>query len=971
MLKICRKGVARAAASMRLSALAWLFTLLWMTAISAVEITESQPSGVGQTAATLRVLVGPVVQAGTVHFVYGPAFDDLGNSTASRVLNASSSDTLVSVFVSGLQCGSNYFYAAKVNADGVETASSIYEFSTNPCINSLAALELLPAENINENAARISGAIDLDKEYQSVSYYFKYGETTAYGLLSDSRLINAKLTSRRVMSQDLFNLTCATQYHYQMIADFVEKDTGLESSLQSEDLTFTTLDCQSLKILSSSLVSQGTDLITVTAAVDTQGLETEVYFQYGEARDALLQKTESYFLNYGSVTATIKNLDCGTVYYFNVVASNTLGQASSEAKQSATMPCSLPPTAITQDVSEITSDGAIIRANVFPNESPTEIYFEYGKTLAFESQSSTATIVGGFTGQIVQETLSALECATLYYFRILARNENGLSTGESQSFVTADCESQNQPPITQPPEAEDTILRVFSGATHSFAIGPGGTAISWGENRDSQLGGLSSNIRVVDGIENLQNQLLLNIADAAGGDDHSLILFKNGSVQAFGSNLHGQLGVASDINNISNPMVVRYENQAELASIVDVSAGGFHSTAVRDDGVVLVWGRNTKGQLANNTIGSSTAALEVEGISEVIAVEAGKEFVVALLQSKILMSWGANESGQLGNGSFDSQAFPVVVNVVVGAVSHAAGAKHVLAVHENGSVYAWGNNERGQLGQGDLQNLNEASPVVMPDGEPLGNVVKVVAGANHSVALLDDGTLMAWGSNVNGQLGTGDEGNRLYPGPVLNGSANSGAESQLLTGIVDIAAGDNFTIAVSEKGSIYGWGENLQGQVNGRVTGSRVGLINLTNASNSVISLLTPRLVANINRLEIRQGGAARIGIRLSADPQNVVEVNALINSSDAFVIDGESSLRFDSSNWYQDQFINVQASTGAQDGDGSLVLTTNGYTSLNIELSTESDSQLKPLQQVAGAIAPEFLLLLLFFLLPQFLGRM
>ena len=85
-----------------------------------------------------------------------------------------------------------------------------------------------------------------------------------------------------------------------------------------------------------------------------------------------------------------------------------------------------------------------------------------------------------------------------------------------------------------------------------------------------------------------------------------------------------------------------------------------------------------------------------------------------------------------------------------GVVAIAAGAEHSLALLNNGTVMAWGNNEQGELGNGTTTNT--AVPVAVTG---LSHVVAIAAGGYHSLALLENGTVMAWGENEYGQLGNG------------------------------------------------------------------------------------------------------------------------------------------------------------------------------------------------------------------------
>ncbi|MBW7927619.1 MAG: RCC1 repeat-containing protein, partial [Fimbriimonadaceae bacterium] len=81
-----------------------------------------------------------------------------------------------------------------------------------------------------------------------------------------------------------------------------------------------------------------------------------------------------------------------------------------------------------------------------------------------------------------------------------------------------------------------------------------------------------------------------------------------------------------------------------------------------------------------------------------------------------------------------------------------------MAVLGNGTVVAWGSNSRGQLGDGTTSDRNVPAPV-----PGLDNVVAVAGGMFHSLALRADGTVWAWGANESGQLGDGTTQDRTTP----------------------------------------------------------------------------------------------------------------------------------------------------------------------------------------------------------------
>ncbi|CAA9284795.1 MAG: BNR repeat domain protein [uncultured Chloroflexi bacterium] len=133
-----------------------------------------------------------------------------------------------------------------------------------------------------------------------------------------------------------------------------------------------------------------------------------------------------------------------------------------------------------------------------------------------------------------------------------------------------------------------------------------------------------------------------------------------------------------------------------------------------------------------------------------------------------------------------------------GAVGVAAGENHTLALMADGSVRAWGHNHFGQVGDGTPDDFNHEYAFEPVPVQGLSGVVAVAAGENHSLAVRSDGSLWAWGSNATCQLGNGTcGGNRRAPAAVPG-----------LAGVRAAAGGWKHTLAVTADGGLWGWGYN-------------------------------------------------------------------------------------------------------------------------------------------------------------------
>jgi len=231
------------------------------------------------------------------------------------------------------------------------------------------------------------------------------------------------------------------------------------------------------------------------------------------------------------------------------------------------------------------------------------------------------------------------------------------------------------------------------------------------------------------------------------------------------------------------------------------------------------FGANGYGQLGNGTAtNSSIPVIVAETFS---AVSIGGAHSIGLKSDGTVWSWGNNASGQLGNETQDAKTSPIQVTTpdgISGFTAIAAGVNHTLALDNLGNVWAWGLNSSGQLGNNSLNNQNIPVRVLSSDGvTPFGGVLAIAAGGAFSLALKSDGTVWAWGSNSKGQLGDTTQVTRLTPVPVLSADAVTP-----LSGITAIAAGGSHALAIDGGTTMYAWGYNELGQLGDGTTISRL-----------------------------------------------------------------------------------------------------------------------------------------------------
>jgi alpha-tubulin suppressor-like RCC1 family protein len=316
------------------------------------------------------------------------------------------------------------------------------------------------------------------------------------------------------------------------------------------------------------------------------------------------------------------------------------------------------------------------------------------------------------------------------------------------------------------------------------------------------------------------------IANYYGGSGNDLVLeWAAARPVAWGRNSSGQLGTG-DVLQRSIATDIASGGVLAGKRVTALAAGASHSLALCADGTLAAWGSNGSGRLGNGSTTSSSLPVAVSRSGAfagktVVSIAAGGMHSLALCSDGTVFAWGNNFYGQLGNGSPASSNLPVAVTttgVLAGkfVTAIAAGNQHSLALCSDGTVVSWGNNSSGQLGTSQYLSSSTAPVAVHMAGVLAGKTVTAIAaGASHSLALCADGTLAAWGSNASGQLGTGfayvsDIPELVYTSGVLSGRT-----------VVGIAAGLGHSMALCADGSVAAWGDNTWGQLgNGSISTS-------------------------------------------------------------------------------------------------------------------------------------------------------
>jgi alpha-tubulin suppressor-like RCC1 family protein len=228
-----------------------------------------------------------------------------------------------------------------------------------------------------------------------------------------------------------------------------------------------------------------------------------------------------------------------------------------------------------------------------------------------------------------------------------------------------------------------------------------------------------------------------------------------------------------------------------------VACGLDHTAAIKTDGSLWTWGKNTNGELGTNDATSrSTPVTTFAGGNNWKQVDCNNGFTAAIKTDGSLWTWGRNLGFMLGiNGGFVLKSTPITTFAGGNNWKQVAcGADHTAAIKTDGSLWVWGYNSSGNLGTNNTTNM--ATPVTTFVGGT--NWKQVSSGSNHTAAIKTDGSLWTWGSGGNGRLGNFATTNRSTPVTTFAGGNTWKS----------VDCGGDHIFAIKTDGTLWGWGRN-------------------------------------------------------------------------------------------------------------------------------------------------------------------
>ncbi|KAJ7038028.1 RCC1/BLIP-II [Mycena alexandri] len=382
----------------------------------------------------------------------------------------------------------------------------------------------------------------------------------------------------------------------------------------------------------------------------------------------------------------------------------------------------------------------------------------------------------------------------------------------------------------------------------------------------------------------------IGVESVAAGGMHSLFLDSNGKIWSFGSNDSLALGRLTQPPQGKPDNVPELVSGLEDFRATAIAASDNLSVALSDAGELRAWGTfhsdgllGFKGHKDKQLTPTPLAAFGKE--KPISRVACGENHALALTTDGRVFAWGNGASFQLGRRILERRKIngltPEALPKLRRIVNVFAGVHTSFAVDEAGRVFGWGLNQMRQTGVESEETLVKAPTEIdalSPDEHAGARVVGIAGGEHHTCFLFDDGSVWGCGRAGADRLGLAEDHpsvlahNAEVAEAVVHMNEEGWAEDDARraalpkkddflvypplriafpppptsttpepplapyaegvfssTRITHISAGERYTLAVSEEGYLYSWGEG---------NASQLGLGNVSNAR-------TPTRVAN------------------------------------------------------------------------------------------------------------------------------
>jgi alpha-tubulin suppressor-like RCC1 family protein len=452
-------------------------------------------------------------------------------------------------------------------------------------------------------------------------------------------------------------------------------------------------------------------------------------------------------------------------------------------------------------------------------------------TLTATSTASASATASVIVTVTAPVTLVSISLAPLDASIAAGATQQFTATGHYSDASTKDLTSQVIWASSQ--VAFATISSVAGTDGLATGVAAGTTVIS------ATLGPVSAttNLTVMSGSTTV-------VALSTGMAGAQCALLSNGTTKCWGPDSNGELGDGNpNYTIVSTPVLATVVSQTNPAKGISMGAS---TCAALTDGTIECWGYNGSGNLGNGTSTNSLTAVTTYSNSAsnpALQVSAGLYTGCAVFHDGTAECWGnvgGNPAAPLLGNSLNAAGSltPVPVSMTNPATAISIGSSSACALMADKTVQCWGSNTQGELGTGsftgpDTCDTHACSPIPVPV-TGLNNVTMVSVGGLADVACaVSAGTVWCWGSNMYSQLGQPATVTELATPVQISGISTA----------VAVSVGYSSVCALLTGGTVQCWGNGVDGQMgNGTTSNPQTSPVTVSN-----ITAANPATAISVN----------------------------------------------------------------------------------------------------------------------------
>jgi len=322
--------------------------------------------------------------------------------------------------------------------------------------------------------------------------------------------------------------------------------------------------------------------------------------------------------------------------------------------------------------------------------------------------------------------------------------------GEDGQLGLGDTSDQDEPTYVDALRGVG-VRQIACGSGHTVVLTTEGEVYTWGRGDDGRLGHGDNGWKYVPRItQSLSGHTVVQVTC---GSYHTAAVTSNGDLWTWGGGMYGKLGHSNESGQATPK---RVEGLVGLI-VSQVACGSRHTAVITSTGALYTWGDKENGVAGHGDVEGhqyTPKLLERLAGKTIVQLSACGFHTGCLTDQGECYTWGEGKFGRLGHGTERNCHTPRLVESLLGKRPRqiACGGFHTAVITEDGKMLTFGGGEHGQLGHND--RVNKVKPTLVQALEGTF-ITQISCGWSHTVALTATGKVYTVGNGDHGKLGLG------------------------------------------------------------------------------------------------------------------------------------------------------------------------------------------------------------------------